>query len=95
VSIPAGLPGAEIVTPGLADLAAGRESVNADAVAMASIRLRAAGIDVPPVSDSPPAAHRLYEKLRAEDPRDAHSRYNSIMRRMTSFARAVERASAG
>jgi hypothetical protein len=37
------LPGAEIVLPGLADLAAGRETVNASAVQCAAPRLRFAG----------------------------------------------------
>lgn len=42
------LPGAEIVLAGLADLERGRETQHADAVLMASERLRAAGLVVPP-----------------------------------------------
>lgn len=86
------LPGAEIVIVGIADLEAGRETPDASAVLMASTRLRAAGIKVPPASTGEPAAHRLYEQLARDDPRNAYSRYNAIARRVISFARAAERA---
>jgi hypothetical protein len=89
----ADLPGAEIIDQGLADLAAGRETINADAVLLASARLRAAGIEVPATTLEGPASHRLYEKLAGEDPRNAHARYNAIARRVVSFARAAEHAS--
>ncbi|MGI8462362.1 MAG: hypothetical protein ACR2OC_12145 [Solirubrobacterales bacterium] len=86
------LPGAEIILEGLADLDSGRETECSDAVLMASARLRAAGLDI----TSPPmetvAAHRLYDRLAEADPRNAHSRYNAIVRRVVSFARAVENA---
>lgn len=86
------LPGAEVVNAGLADLLAGRETANAAAVSMASRRLRAVGVEVPPATSTEPAAHRLYEHLRRADPRGAHSRYNAIVRRVASFARAAEHA---
>ncbi len=86
------LPGAEIVAAGVADLDAGRDTADANAVLMASTRLRAAGERVPAVMTSTPAAHRLYEHLAREDPGGAHSRYNAIARRVVSFARAKERA---
>lgn len=89
------LPGAEIVTAGLADLEADRDTANADAVLMAASRLRAAGVDVPLRITAVPAAHRLYEKLASEDPLGAHSRYNAIVRRVVSFVRAAERARTG
>ena len=92
----ADLPGAEIVIVGLADLAAGRDTASSDAVSMASARLRDAGIEVPPQAGHPrPASHRLYEKLADEDPRNAHSRYNAIVRRVVSFAQAAEHAGPG
>lgn len=90
--IAAELPGAELVVAGLADLAAGRETSSAAAVAMASQRLRAIGLEVPAASWSVPPSHRLYELLAGEDPRNAHSHYNAIVRRLVSFARAAERA---
>lgn len=93
-AVPSEFPGAEIVSEGLSDLAAGRETVSSNAVAMASTRLRAAGIEVPEAGDGQPAAHRLYEKLAREDPRGAHSRYNAIVGRVVSFARAAEHARA-
>lgn len=90
--VPANLPGAEIISRGLADLAAGHDTSEADAVAMASHRLRDVGIAVPPTTGAVPASHRLYEKLADEDPRNAHSRYNAIVRRVVRFARAAEHA---
>ena len=89
------LPGSEIVLQGLADLQEGRETQNSEAVLIAATRLRAAGLDVPPATAETPAAHRLYARLAAEDARNAHSRYNAIIRRVGSFARAAERARAG
>lgn len=85
------LPGAEIVLPGLADLKAGRESVNASAVQAAAPRLRRAGIDAPSATGDTPAAHVLYQQLSAELGNAAHSRYNAILDRVLSFAIAAER----
>jgi hypothetical protein len=86
------LPGYELVSGGLADLAAGRESEASLMVTMAAPRLRALGIDVPPAADG--ASHRLYEMLSERDGGAAHSRYNALIRRMVSLARAAERAEA-
>jgi hypothetical protein len=88
--VPAGLPGHELVSGGLADLAAGRESESSLLVAMAAPRLRALGFDVP-VGEGEPS-HRLYELL-AQNGRGAHSRYNALVGQMVSFARAAEHAS--
>lgn len=84
-----GLPGAEIVGPGLADLENGRDTVAANAVLMAASRLRLAGIPVPE-GNGPEAGHRLYALLDEDDPGGAYSRYNAIIRRVVSFARSVE-----
>jgi len=89
------LPGAEIVLPGLADLEAGRESVNASAVQAAAPRLRRAGVGAPAADGNPPAAHRLYEQLSDRLGDGAHSRYNAILARVASFAGAAERARGG
>jgi len=89
------LPGAEIVLPGLADLEAGRESVNASAVQAAAPRLRRAGVNTPTADGSQPAAHRLYEQLSDRLGDGAHSRYNAILARVASFAGAAERARGG
>jgi hypothetical protein len=43
-----------------------------------------------PDGDQPVAPeHRLYARLRAEDARTAHSRYNAVVRRLVSFERAL------
>jgi hypothetical protein len=91
--VPTDLPGHELVGAGLADLAAGRETESALIVAMAAPRLRALGYDVPSREGEGPAHHRLYELL-ADGEHDAHSRYNALVGRMVSFARAAEHASA-
>lgn len=87
------LPGGEIVVAGLSDLIAGLDTADAAAVAMASSRLREAGVPVPDLPEpSVPAAHHLYELLAAEHGNAAHSRYNATVRRLVSFARAAEHA---
>ncbi len=89
------LPGAEIVLPGIADLEAGRDSVNASAVELAAPRLRRAGISTPTRTAKTPAAHRLYRQLQTELGDGAHSRYNAILARVSSFAGAAELAQRG
>jgi hypothetical protein len=89
------LPGAEIVLTGIADLEAGRTSVNAIAVQCAATRLRGVGLNAPGVEGDVPAAHRLYAQLSDDLGNGAHSRYNAILRRVASFAGAAERARRG
>jgi hypothetical protein len=88
------LPGYELVSEGLADLAAGRESESALLLAMVAPRLRRIGLEVPEGGGTCPS-HRLYELLSADSARSAHSRYNALVARVVSFARAAEHASAG
>jgi hypothetical protein len=88
------LPGADLVERGRADLAAGVLSQEALLVAAAASRLRAAGVEVPAAHVDTPL-HRLYELLAADEAAGAHSRYNALVGRMVSFARAAERAAAG
>lgn len=87
------LPGAEIFRAGISDLLAQRETAAAALVRMAAPRLRAAGLDIPSTQDEEPAGHALYDLLSAEDRATAHSRYNALVARMASFARAAEHAS--
>jgi hypothetical protein len=87
------LPGYELVSVGLADLSAGRESEASLLVRMAAPRLRSVGIDVPCGEGDVPS-HRLYELLSDVDA-GAHSRYNALVGRIVGFARAAEHASAG
>ena len=85
------LPGAELVSAGLADLERGRESVEALLVSIGAERLKSVGIDVP--SPLPSPEKRLYGLLAAEHGNAAHSRYNALVRRLVSFERAAECAS--
>lgn len=89
-SVDTNLPGHELVSEGLADLAAGRVTQASLLVAMASPRLRALGLEIPetaPSATSP--SHQLYALLEL-DGAGAHSRYNALVRRIVSFARAAE-----
>jgi hypothetical protein len=86
------LPGGDLVEAGCRDLAEGKETAEALLVASFAARLRRQGIEVPDhVIDEP--EHRLYRLLAAKDPDAAHGRYNALVRRMVSFARALECAS--
>lgn len=88
--VPSDLPGNDLVRTGLADLASRRETEPALLVAMAAPRLRALGLRVPTNEYECPS-HRLYELLEQRD-RSAHSRYNALVGRIVSFARAAEHA---
>jgi hypothetical protein len=88
--VPAAFPGHELVTAGLDDLAAGRESEASLLVCMAAPRLRALGLTVPTGGVDHPS-HRLYE-LISERGGGAHSRYNALVGRIVSFVRAAEHA---
>lgn len=81
------LPGSELVSVGLADLAAKRQSVPALLVSLAATRLRGLGFEV--IDPIPDADHRLWEALARDDPDAAHSRYNALVRRLVSFERAA------
>jgi hypothetical protein len=93
MKVPVDLPGHELVSEGIEDLACGRESEAALLMAMAAPRLRALGFDVPAGGGEQPS-HRLYELLADTDD-GPHSRYNALVARVVSFARAAEHASAG
>jgi hypothetical protein len=81
-------PGGDLIAKGLADLESGRETPEALLVSIGAIRLRAAGLTVPP--EHPDPEHRLYRQLATLDPDAAHSRYNALLRRLISFERALE-----
>jgi hypothetical protein len=68
------IPGADLIEEGLADLRAGAVSVASLLVSIGAPRLRRLGLDVPA-----PLA----------DPGSTHSRYNALVRRLTSFERAL------
>jgi hypothetical protein len=83
------LPGHDLVAEGLGDLAGGRETQAGLLVTMAAPRLRPLGFEIPEAALNLEASHRLYALLELEGP-GAHSRYNALVRRMVSFARAAE-----
>jgi len=88
------LPGADLIAQGITDIRTGRDTKESALVSMAAPRLRALGLDVP-ASDESGAGHRLYGLLSDEDRASAHSRYNALVGRVVSFARAAEHASSG
>lgn len=84
------LPGGELVERSLEDLRAARLSVEALLVAVASQRRRLVGVDIPEHGIEN-AELRLYAALAQKIPAEAYSRYNSLLRRLDSFAAALER----
>lgn len=85
------LPGAELVVPGLSDLAAGRKTPEAMLVAAGSARLRDSGVEVRGEIPEQPE-HELYRLLAEELGNAAHSRYNAMIGRLVSFNRALDRS---
>jgi dihydrodipicolinate synthase/N-acetylneuraminate lyase len=83
------LPGGDLVEDGIRDLGAGIDSAAALLVSSFASRLRRGGIEVP-AHVIPDPEHRLYHLLAANDAEAAHGRYNALVRRMVSFARALE-----
>jgi len=82
------LPGGDLVAKGLQDLARSSETIEALLVSIATPRLRDLGVRVAAPFLDP--EHRLYERLARQDPDSAHSRYNALLRRLTSFESALE-----
>lgn len=78
-----------MIESGLRDLVAGRETVEALLIAIGAPRLRRIGLKLPSVLPATPE-HRLYELLAGDDQDSAHSRYNSLIRRLVSYERAAE-----
>src|SRR2546423_614509 len=85
------LPGEELVEQGLSELARGEISDAALLVLIAGPRLRRLGIAVPERRSQEPFEHQLYERLEDRMGAAAHSYYNGLIRRMTSYARMLER----
>ena len=81
------LPGAELIDKGIADLARGAVTVEALLVSIGAPRLRALNLALPTTLAN--AEEQLYTLLASSDPDGAHSRYNSLVRRLVSFQRAV------
>jgi hypothetical protein len=84
------LPGHDLVEQGLADLAQDRITDFSLLVLIAAPRLRRLGLDIPDRHFPRPCEHCLYARLEERLGTAAHSLYNSLIRRMVSFARAAE-----
>ncbi len=84
-------PGEELAREGLADLKENRLTDSALLVLVAAPRLRRLGIEVPNPDVDLPVEHRLYEQLESRLGAGAHSYYNSLIRRIVSYSRALER----
>jgi hypothetical protein len=85
------LPGEDFVQKGLEDLAQNRVSDFSLLVLIASPRLRRLGIEVPDWAFPKSYEHALYARLEERLGLGAHSYYNSLIRRIVSYARALER----
>ena len=87
------LPGADLISQGLQDLANGEISIHALLVSIGAPRLATNGIFIPGAKTEYPEM-QLYLKLAEEDSDSAHSRYNALIRKLVSFERALERSRA-
>jgi hypothetical protein len=85
------LPGEELVEEGHADLAQGKVSDCSLLVLIAAPRLRRLGIAIPDRSFPGPFEHQLYDRLHERLGAGAHSHYNGLIRRIVSYAHALER----
>jgi hypothetical protein len=84
------LPGSELILPGLEDLYHGRNNtIGSLLISIASIRLTAAGLDIPQVSLLSEPELALYNHLQI-DRDDAYSYYNALLNSLNSFCAALE-----
>jgi hypothetical protein len=85
------LPGEDLVVQGLKDLQTNSITEHALLLLIAGPRLRPLGIDIPQILSSRPFEHQLYDLLAERLGDAAHSHYNSLLRRIDSYAHALER----
>lgn len=84
------LPGEDLVRQGRIDLSEGKMSDCALLLLIAAPRLRRLGMQIPEQPFSRPWEHQLYARLEQRLGSAAHSQYNSLIRRIVSYARALE-----
>lgn len=82
-----GLPGAELIDKGLADLARNEETIESLLVSIGSPKLRSLGVSVGGIFENP--EHRLYALLGRDHGNNAHGQYNALVRRLVSYERAL------
>ena len=85
------LPGEDLVQRGIADLKNDLVTDYSLLVLIAAPRLRRLGIRIPEPPVPRPYEHRLYALLDARLGAGAHSYYNGLIRRVVSYAHALER----
>lgn len=85
------LPGEELVQQGLSDLANGQITDCSLLLLIAAPRLRRLGLAIPELDVDRHYEHELYGRLEQRLGTDAHSHYNSLIRRIVSYAHALER----
>mgnify|MGYP003461290353 FL=1 len=84
------LPGSELILPGLEDLYHGRNNtIGSLLISIASIRLTAAGLDIPQEYLVIEPELALYNHLQI-DRDDAYSYYNTLLNSLNSFCAALE-----
>jgi hypothetical protein len=86
----AGLPGESLIREGLADCQAGLCTLSACLVSMARLRLTEAGLISTTMTYPEESEITLYRMLCQQDG-DAYSRYNALLRELTSFETALDR----
>ena len=84
------LPGEDIVRKGLSDLLEGLETVSSLLVASGLPRLKWNGLELSGVQIPSQPEQKLYTRLREDYPENAYAKYNSLMRELSSFSRALE-----
>ena len=86
------LPGAALIAEGVADVAAGRETIAGELVKIGSPRLQSCGIAIAVTPEHAlDADHRMHHLLAVAHGRNAHSHYNALIRQLVSFEQALER----
>lgn len=87
-----GLPGAHLVEKGLADLSRRELTPDGLLLAVAEGRLRRLGVTLPSVELPAQREIALYEMLGTSGLADPYARYNAMLRELSSFLEALERA---
>lgn len=86
------LPGADLVLGGIADVERGETTTIASLlVQIAAPRLRRVGLPIPKFDGPQDAEQRLYERIGQSGALDPYGEYNALLRRLSSFAQALER----
>ena len=86
-----GLPGEELISKGIDDLAAGENgTVEALLVAMARPKLRSLEVDVPRCADEVEDAELKLYALLGLTHEDAYNEYNALRRRLSRFEYALQ-----